>query len=214
MRVLAIVAATAFVLSMAVEMVALNFSGAPGGSDGPTIARVVPGRAGADAGLMKNDEIVSIDGKPVKVSELGERVERSHGRALTFEIMRAGATLRVPVLPTRVGGRYRVGIELEPSSAGTEPPWTTRLVRTLGAPLVQARAIVRNVSALFTQEKHAHAATAVGHIGGDAKLPGHSRLAFLSYYATFAGLALVALLLAIALARIVKLTARRTKGRP
>lgn len=82
----------AFVLFVAIGLV----YGVP--NDVPQIGEVMPGGPAAEAGLKQGDKVVSIEGTPVSSwKQIVERVSRSPGQELLFEIERNGEITSVPV---------------------------------------------------------------------------------------------------------------------
>jgi regulator of sigma E protease len=81
----------------------------------PLVGKVMDAGAGARAGLREGDRILAIDGKAIRYwHEVVEAVREAPGRAMHFEIERAGQDLRIDVLPEVVaqGGRNagRIGV--------------------------------------------------------------------------------------------------------
>jgi len=69
----------------------------------PTIGRMTPDSAAAQAGLRLRDQVVAIDGRPVgDWREIEEAVAKAGGRALAFTIMRDGSRQDVTVTPRQV----------------------------------------------------------------------------------------------------------------
>lgn len=72
------------------------------------IQQVLEGTPAAVAGVLPGDEIVAIDGRPVKrFQELRERIMESDGAPMEFSVMREGSVLRLVVTP-------RLKVELSP----------------------------------------------------------------------------------------------------
>lgn len=81
----------------------------------PQVGKVMDGGAGARAGLREGDRILAIDGQGIRYwHEVVEAVREAPGRVMRFDIERAGADLRIDVLPEVVaqGGRNagRIGV--------------------------------------------------------------------------------------------------------
>ncbi len=84
-----------------------------------TLASVLPGEGADAAGLKPGDQILAVDGVPVRRSgELIERIRDSAGRALRFEVLRDGVTIDMSVVPqartdpaeSRAVGRIGAGL--------------------------------------------------------------------------------------------------------
>ncbi len=67
----------------------------------PVIGKVTPDGAAAKAGLLAEDRVRKIDGQPIaRWVEMTERIARSAGKPLSFEIERAGELKNVSVIPS------------------------------------------------------------------------------------------------------------------
>ena len=87
-----------------------------------TVGRILPDSAAAQAGLRAQDEVVAVDGRPVRHwGEIEERVAGSAGRPLTLTIVRGGERRDVSVTPRRVPVRTPFGEPAEAWSLGTSP---------------------------------------------------------------------------------------------
>src|SRR5262249_51091093 len=90
-----------FVLAAAIFAVMFTAIGVP--VDDPTIGRMTPDSAAAQAGLHLRDQVVAIDGKPIENwREIEEAVAGSNGRPLSLTILRDGARRDVTVTPRKV----------------------------------------------------------------------------------------------------------------
>src|SRR5262249_13390329 len=90
-----------FVLAAAIFAVMFTAIGVP--VDDPTIGRMTPDSAAAQAGLHLRDQVVAIDGKPIENwREIEEAVAGSNGRPLSLTILRDGARRDVTVTPREV----------------------------------------------------------------------------------------------------------------
>ena len=92
-----------------------------GGRVTATVDQVLSGRPAAQAGLRAGDQIVAVDGRPVKATQISHRISSSHGRPLTLLVQRRGREVRVgPVRARPDQGVYRLGFVLR--GAGLSPP--------------------------------------------------------------------------------------------
>ncbi|MCS6912709.1 MAG: M50 family metallopeptidase [Myxococcales bacterium] len=83
---------------------------------GALVSQTMAGRPAAAAGLRAGDEIVAIDGQPVRsFGEVAPAVEASGGRELRIEVLRDGQRRVFQVKPVLDGGKWRIGIGLVPT---------------------------------------------------------------------------------------------------
>jgi regulator of sigma E protease len=88
----------------------------------PTVGRVLPDSAAAQAGLRPRDQVVSVDGRPVEHwGELEEAVAASNGRPLALTIRRDGADQQVTVIPRQVAVRTPFNEPDQAWSIGARP---------------------------------------------------------------------------------------------
>jgi regulator of sigma E protease len=87
-----------------------------------TVGRVVPDSPAAQAGLQTGDEVVAVDGRPIRHwGELDETVAHSDGRPLALTVARGGERRPVTVTPRRLPARTPFGEPTEVWSLGTGP---------------------------------------------------------------------------------------------
>src|SRR5690606_15578386 len=82
-----------------------------------SIYKVNPGSPAAQAGLKAGDEIVSIDGEPIRNTEaVSMNIQKSKGEPMTFEVRRAGATFELEVHPkwNEQNKMYWIDVQLQP----------------------------------------------------------------------------------------------------
>jgi regulator of sigma E protease len=88
----------------------------------PTVGRVTPESAAGQAGLRPRDEVVAIDGRPVRHwADVEEAVARSEGKPLSLTVQRDGARQAVTVTPRRVTVRTPFNEPAEAWSIGIRP---------------------------------------------------------------------------------------------
>ena len=72
------------------------------------VASVLSGSAAGRAGLLANDEVLRVDGQPIRRSaELIERIRSSPGKPLGFEVLRGGAAVSLEVTPDSLASDRR-----------------------------------------------------------------------------------------------------------
>ncbi|HEV8675598.1 MAG TPA: RIP metalloprotease RseP [Methylomirabilota bacterium] len=87
-----------------------------------TVGRVVPDSPAAQAGLQPGDEVLAVDGRPIRHwGQLDEEVARSEGRPLSLTVASAGTRRQVTVTPRRMPARTPFGEPTEVWSLGTGP---------------------------------------------------------------------------------------------
>jgi regulator of sigma E protease len=79
----------------------------------PSVARVLPNRPAAAAGLEKNDQIVAVAGRKVTANDVGDAITSTNGRPFTIVVKRDGHLVRIGPLQAKLDhGVYHIGIEL------------------------------------------------------------------------------------------------------
>jgi regulator of sigma E protease len=87
-----------------------------------TVGRVLPDSPAAQAGLQPGDEVVAVDGRPIRHwGQLDEQVAHSDGRPLTLTVARGGVRRDVTVTPRRMPSRTPFGEPSEVWGLGTGP---------------------------------------------------------------------------------------------
>ncbi len=81
--------------------------------DGPstTVERIVAGSAAHDAGLLTNDKVVAVNGKPVdNWDDLKSVIERNGGTAITITVLREGQRTTLTATPKTQKGQGFLGV--------------------------------------------------------------------------------------------------------
>jgi regulator of sigma E protease len=87
-----------------------------------TVGRILPDSAAAQAGLALGDEVLAIDGRPVRHwGELEEAVAESEGRLLRVTVSRGGERREIAVTPRRVPAKTVFGETTDVWSLGARP---------------------------------------------------------------------------------------------
>ena len=121
-RALIVFAGPAMNLVLAAAIFAVMFTAIGVPIVDPTIGRVTPDSAAAQAGLRPRDQVLTIDGKPVEHwGEIEEAVTRAAGRSLAFTISRDGARQDVTVTPRKVPVKTPFNEPAEAWSIGARP---------------------------------------------------------------------------------------------
>ena len=90
-----------------------------GGKATRTIDRVETGMPAQTAGLQPGDQILRVNGVPVKPDKISRTITSSKGRPLTLTIRRGGTPIQIgPVRPKVVDGAYRLGFLLKAKPLG------------------------------------------------------------------------------------------------
>jgi regulator of sigma E protease len=149
--------------------------------DRPLVGRIAPGSA-AEGKLQPGDEIVAIEGEPVKsFTAIGPRVQKvaAPGKPLRVDVRRGGHLFTVSIEPRRTadgaGPAWRFGIAAEPEATlvrfGAGPALGESLRRTwkmtgetfaLIGRLVTGQASTRNVSGVIGIAQAANTQASIG----------------------------------------------------
>ncbi|GGX89216.1 RIP metalloprotease RseP [Massilia dura] len=77
----------------------------------PVLGKVDPAGAGARAGLRTGDQVVAMDGKPVvDIGAFSAAIRQAADRPVQLDVRRAGALVRVPVVPEAASGKDGVTV--------------------------------------------------------------------------------------------------------
>lgn len=101
----------------------------------PVVAQsVLPGQPAEEAGIRAGDEIVAVDGRPVRShQEVQNAVAASGGRALRVETRRDGGGRTLVVTPRRDADRWRIGVAMV-RRVRAPPPLGQRVLAAFGVP--------------------------------------------------------------------------------
>ncbi|MBI4986821.1 MAG: RIP metalloprotease RseP [Rhodocyclales bacterium] len=107
----------------------------------PIIGRVAKDSPAEAAGIAEGDEVVAIDGKPIRAwNELAETIRHAPDKRLTLEVVRSGARLSLAVVPLAVADKGklvgRVGISARDD--GTRADMTIKVSLGPGDALMRA----------------------------------------------------------------------------
>ncbi len=87
-----------------------------------TVGRVLPDSPAAQAGLTLQDQVVAVNGQPIRHwGQLEEAVARSEGRPLALTVAREGRRQEIPVTPRRMPSRTPFGEPTEVWGLGAVP---------------------------------------------------------------------------------------------
>jgi regulator of sigma E protease len=152
-------------LAFAVVLFAVLFM-LSGGPVRPRVAAVDKDFPAAAAGLQSGDEIVAINGRPVRPEGISDRISSSRGRPITLTVERDGRQVVVgPIRPKKDGERYRVGLALD--SGGLDPATATwRALRLTG---LVTREIGASLTRLVRGEGRKEISSPVGIVQGSSK---------------------------------------------
>jgi regulator of sigma E protease len=97
----------------------------------PVIGEVLVGLPAERAGLKSGDEVVAIEGKPVRTwDDLAESIHERPGKPTRLDVKRGAETLTVSVIPTVMKDRGPDGKEIEVGRIGVGPAAATAFVRS------------------------------------------------------------------------------------
>lgn len=99
-------------LFAALVFMGLNFAvGVPVPGKGVIVIQIVSGKPAGPAGVQPGDEILRIDGQPVKSkNDVHTLVQRSQGKPITMELLRDGQPKTLQVKPVQEGGAWFIGL--------------------------------------------------------------------------------------------------------
>ena len=81
-----------------------------------TIDTVSPGFAAEEVGIARNDEIIKINNKRVRLrSDIEREIQKSNGKQITFEIKKDNSIKEVLITPTKIENKYVIGVTFKVS---------------------------------------------------------------------------------------------------
>ena len=93
--------------------------GFPGGGP-PIVGRVLEGQAASEAGLQKDDKIVSLGGIPIGgQGQLIDELQKNGGKATEITVHRNGEPVTLPITPRMIEGKVMIGVM--PGGLGPNP---------------------------------------------------------------------------------------------
>jgi len=116
----------------------------------PQIAAVTPGEPAANAGLLKGDVVLAVDGiRNVQNDALVKHIRANDGRQITLTIRRGGQVRQVAVIPAN----KKIGIQLSPFELRTvEPGPLQAVVMSFQKNWEWTKMIFNALGGLFTRE--------------------------------------------------------------
>ena len=170
-----------------------TLSGSPAKA-GVQVARVIPNSPAAAAGLHVGDVLVTVDGRAVDSSNLGDAIRASQGRPITVTVKRDGRLVTLgPQAPVRVDGRWIWRFVFTPKPV---PDTAGTAATSAAADLWNITSGTGSALASLAQPHHtAHLTSVVGAAGYTAAALRVSVGLFFLYLALFSmGLALINLI--------------------
>ena len=78
----------------------------------PTVGRVLEGQAASEAGLQKEDKIVSLGGIPIGgQGQLIDELQKNGGKATEITVHRNGEPVTLPIKPRMIEGKVMIGVQ-------------------------------------------------------------------------------------------------------
>lgn len=158
-------------------LVSQGFSqGIPAGfsaTPGVLVSGVQSGQPAAVAGLRSGDRIVSLEGQVLgggqnAVAGLVSAIQAAPSRTLTLQISRDDQSLLLKLIPDDLGGKGRIGAQLQPSGAEmyrpAQTPWEV-LHQASADWMLLVRRTVDGFATLLT-----HFGTTAGQVSGPVKI--------------------------------------------
>ena len=86
----------------------------------PAVGRVLEGQAASEAGLQKDDKIVSLGGIPIGGrGQLIDELQKNGGKATEITVHRNGEPVTLPITPRMIEGKVMIGVM--PGGLGPNP---------------------------------------------------------------------------------------------
>ncbi len=117
----------------------------------PVIAEPEAGMPAAQAGLLANDEIVTVDGKAVaSYGDVPPLINGSQGRTIPIEILRDGKAMTFQVTPVKTGEVYRMGAALGATEVRVHSGPVEAIKQGVTFPVVYSAFVLSNLGRLFS----------------------------------------------------------------
>ncbi len=78
----------------------------------PIVGKVLVGQAASEAGLKKDDKIISLSGIPIGgQSQLIDELQKNGGKATEIVVNRGGENILLPITPRMIEGKVMIGVQ-------------------------------------------------------------------------------------------------------
>jgi regulator of sigma E protease len=115
------------------------------------------------AGMELMDEVVSVDGKPVKTTaEVSPIVNAAGGRPLEVVVMRAGRELRFQVTPQKIENAWRIGVIIQPREEWTHTTLREEVSEGVIYPFAMTAAVFHQFAQIFKGKQEAKFSGPIG----------------------------------------------------
>jgi membrane-associated protease RseP (regulator of RpoE activity) len=140
---------------------------------GVLVSGVQGGQPAATAGLQSGDRILQLDGASIgggqgAVQALVERIQSAPGRTLQLAVARGSETIRIALTPDDLGGRGRIGAQLQPSGQERFRPARGPLEAVTQGTTTWLRLVQRTVDGFLTLITHF--GSTAGQVSGPVKI--------------------------------------------
>ena len=120
----------------------------------PVVGQLVKNAPAAAAGVKLADEIVSVDGKPVKdLGDVSSLIEAGKGKPIDIVVLREGERQSVTVTPAHDGDHYRIGIGIEPNEVRERQPLGAAITFGLTYPYHYTRFMLHALGQMVTGKR-------------------------------------------------------------
>jgi regulator of sigma E protease len=147
----------------------------------PQMSDIIPGEPASQAGLRTGDVILAVNGeKSISQPRVIELIRANEGKAITFEVLRDGQVLSIPVTPRKVDDAARIGAHISAYEYRIVEPTLVEAVKLSAQRNWDwAKLIVKTLVGLFTRAtpvKQLMGPVAIAGLSGEAAEAGWIQL--------------------------------------
>jgi regulator of sigma E protease len=157
---------TNYVFAAVAMMFVFTVFGEPLPKGLPMVLGFSEGSPAQKAGMQLQDEVVSVDGKPVKhTADVSPIVNAAAGRAIEVVVQRPGEERRLQVTPAQIDGHWRIGIMIEPREEWTRTSIGQELKAGLLYPVERTVLVFQQFAQIFKGKQEAKFSGPIGIVG-------------------------------------------------
>lgn len=137
--------------------------GMPEPTGSPMVVMLSDGYPAQQAGLQLADEVLSVDGKPVKTQpDVSKYINEAEGRPVDIVVSRERQEKHFTLTPKKDGSRYLIGVSIEPREMWVRKPLGEEVAGALTYPVTMTGRVLASLGQIFTGKQKADFTGPVG----------------------------------------------------